>query len=82
MFISNPGDQDIIKKLQSQIKDLETNLVLNKDILSRLLSSSPEDVNTQLMTVIRELQTKNSTLEKQVAGLVNEKEQLQTFASQ
>jgi hypothetical protein len=64
MFISNPGDQDIIKKLQSQIKDLETNLVLNKDILSRLLSSSPEDVNTQLMTVIRELQTKNSTLEK------------------
>ena len=82
MFISNAGDQDIIKKLQSQIKDLETNLVLNKDILSRLLSSSPEDVNTQLMTVIRELQTKNSTLEKQVAGLVNEKEQLQTFASQ
>jgi len=46
----------VIKKLQSQIKDLEKNLVLNKDILNRLLSSSPDDnVNTSLMSMIREL---------------------------
>ena len=55
----------MIKKLQSQIKDLEKNLVLNKDILNRLLSSSPEDTspNTSLVSMIRELQSKNSTLE-------------------
>ena len=55
----------MIKKLQSQIKDLEKNLVLNKDILNRLLSSSPEDSNpnTSLVSMIRELQSKNSTLE-------------------
>lgn len=54
----------MIKKLQSQIKDLEKNLVLNKDILNRLLSSSPDDnLNTSLMSMIRELQTKNGTLE-------------------
>lgn len=34
------------------------------------------------MTVIREMQTKNSSLEQQVALLSSEKEQLQTFASQ
>lgn len=46
----------VIKKLQSQIKDLEKNLVLNKDILNRLLSSSPDDnVNTSLMSMIRDL---------------------------
>jgi hypothetical protein len=48
----------LIKKLQGQIKDLEKNLALNKDILNRLLSgsgSAPEEVNAQLMSVIREL---------------------------
>ena len=74
----------MIKKLQSQIKDLEKNLVLNKDILNRLLSSSPDDnnVNTSLMSMIRELQSKNGTLEMQVASLMSEKQQIQSFASQ
>lgn len=39
-------------------------------------NGSPEEVNTSLMTVIRELQTKNSTLEQQVNCLNSEKEQL------
>ena len=54
-------EQVLIKKLQSQIKDLEKNLALNKDILNRLLmsSGSPDDVNSSLMTVIREQQSKN-----------------------
>ena len=56
--------------------------MLNKDILNRLLSSSPDDnVNTSLMSMIRELQSKNGTLEVQVAGLMSEKVQLQSFAS-
>jgi len=37
-------------------------------------SGSSEDVNTSLMTVIRELQTKNGTLELQVATLESEKD--------
>jgi hypothetical protein len=78
----------MIKKLQSQIKDLEKNLVLNKDILNRLLSSSADDnnLNTSLMSMIRELQTKNGTLEQQVASLLSEKEfasqQAESFAEQ
>lgn len=56
--------------------------MLNKDILNRLLSNSGEDVNAQLMTVLREMQTKNSELEQQVALLTSEKVQLETFASQ
>ena len=84
---SNTTESDnqaiMIKKLQSQIKDLEKNLVLNKDILNRLLSSSPDDnLNTSLMSMIRELQTKNGTLEVQIASLMQEKQQIQTFASQ
>jgi hypothetical protein len=67
----------LIKKLQSQIKDLEKNLVLNKDILNRLLSSSgDEHTSMSLMSVIRELQSKNGTLEQQVHSLTSEKEQL------
>ncbi len=78
----------MIKKLQSQIKDLEKNLVLNKDILNRLLSSSADDnnLNTSLMSMIRELQTKNGTLEQQVVSLLSEKEfasqQAESFAEQ
>ena len=70
--------------MQSQIKDLEKNLILNKDILNRLLSNSnsTDDVNIQLMTVLRELQTKNSSLEQHIQGLDSEKEQLHSFASQ
>lgn len=57
--------------------------MLNKDILNRLLSSSPDDnLNTSLMSMIRELQTKNGTLEVQIASLMQEKQQIQTFASQ
>ena len=72
-----------MKRLQSQIKDLEKNLVLNKDILNRLLMSSgaPDDVGTSLMAVIREMQSKNSNLEQQVIIIWSEKDQLQTFAS-
>jgi hypothetical protein len=55
--------------------------VLNKDILNRLLSNSSEDVNQQLMTMLREIQTKKNELEHQVATLTSEKEQLETFAS-
>ena len=77
-------EQVLIKKLQSQIKDLEKNLALNKDILNRLLmsSGSPDDVNSSLMTVIREQQSKNGTLELQIIGLSSDKSQLQSFASQ
>lgn len=54
--VSNPADKALIKKLQGHIKDLETNLVLNKDILCKILASNGiEEVNNQLMTVIREL---------------------------
>lgn len=69
--------------MQGQIKDLEKNLILNKDILNRLLlgSGTPDDVNAQLLAVIRELQSKVSALEQQVAVSSLEKEQLQTFAS-
>ena len=87
VIVQNTTDSDnqaiMIKKLQSQIKDLEKNLVLNKDILNRLLSSSPDDnLNTSLMSMIRELQTKNGTLEVQIASLMQEKQQIQSFASQ
>ena len=57
---------------------MEKNLVLNKDILNRLLMGNgmPEDFSTSLMTVIRELQTKNGMLEQQIAGISSEKDQL------
>jgi len=73
-----PTEQVLIKKLQSQIKDLEKNLALNKDILNRLLmsSGSPDDVNSSLMTVIREQQSKNGALELQIIGLSSDKSQL------
>jgi hypothetical protein len=71
------ADQALIKKLQNQIKDLEKNLILNKDILNRLLSSSGDEQTSQsLVSMIRELQTKNGSLEQQVHLLTSEKEQL------
>ena len=68
VIVQNTTESDnqaiMIKKLQSYIKDIEKNLVLNKDILNRLLSSRPDDnLNNSLMSMIRELLNKNCTLE-------------------
>lgn len=43
--------------------------------------NSPEEVNTSLLTMIRELQSKNNTLEAEIVNLSSENEQLQTFAT-
>eukprot|EP00347_Sterkiella_histriomuscorum_P018372 403345752 len=72
--------QSLIRKLQSQIKDLQQNLILNKEIINRLLSNG--DANEALLQMIKDLTMKNNALQDQVLSLSSDKESLQTFAQQ
>lgn len=54
--------------------------MLNKEIVNRLLSNA--DANETLLQMIKDLTTKNNSLQDQLQSMSSEKESLQTFAQQ
>ena len=73
--MADDSDQ-LVRRLQSQVSDLQQSLLLNKEMLSRLASSA--DTGAALLQMVRELTAKNEALAEQVSLLTSEKASLAT----